>query len=95
MTERFGLWWCLWGAPTCSRFAVIEKMGDTEIIFVVEESTEGGFEARALGYSIFTEGDTMDELKVMLRDAVHCHFDDEARPRVIRLHQVKDEVIAV
>ena len=56
-------------------------MGDTEIIFGVEESPDGGYEARALGYSIFTQGDTMDELKEMLRDAVHCHLDDDARPR--------------
>ncbi len=69
-------------------------MADTEIIFSVEESPEGGYEARALGHSIFTQADTLDELRVMVRDAVRCHFDDAARPRLIRLHMVKDEVIA-
>ncbi len=69
-------------------------MADTEIIFSVEESPEGGYEARALGHSIFTQAETLDELRVMVRDAVRCHFDDAERPRLIRLHMVKDEVIA-
>ncbi|MGH9574388.1 MAG: 2-oxoisovalerate dehydrogenase, partial [Candidatus Acidiferrales bacterium] len=68
-------------------------MTETEIIFAIEESPEGGFEARALGHAIFTQADTIDELKVMLRDAVECHFDGAAKPRVIRLHWTKDEVI--
>ena len=67
----------------------------SEIVFVVEEAPEGGYTARALGEPIFTEADTMDQLRQMVRDAVHCHFpDDSARPKVIRLHSVKDEVIA-
>jgi len=68
-------------------------MLDSEIIFTVQESPEGGFEARALGHSIFTEAHTLDELREMVRDAVRCHFDPEAAPRLIRLHLVKDEVI--
>jgi predicted RNase H-like HicB family nuclease len=68
-------------------------MVDTEIIFAVEEAAEGGYIARALGHSIFTQGETMEELKAMVQDAVRCHFDDGERPRVIRLHWVKDEVI--
>jgi hypothetical protein len=70
-------------------------LGETEIIFSVEESPEGGYEARALGHSIFTQADNMDELKEMVRDAVCCHFDEDDRPRLIRLHLVKDEVIPV
>jgi hypothetical protein len=69
-------------------------MPDTEIIFSVLESPEGGYEARALGYSIFTQADTMDGLKKNVREAVQCHFDDREGPRVIRLHMVKDEVIS-
>jgi hypothetical protein len=65
-----------------------------EIIFVVAESPEGGYEARALGHSIFTEADSMEELREMVRDAVSCHFDDADRPSVIRLHLVRDELIA-
>ncbi|HEV2297333.1 MAG TPA: hypothetical protein VGR72_02315 [Candidatus Acidoferrales bacterium] len=69
-------------------------MAQSEIIFTVEESAEGGFEAHALGHPIFTQADTLDELKVMLRDAVACHFDTGMKPHVIRLHWVKDEVIS-
>ncbi len=70
-------------------------MPDTEIIFSVEESPEGGYEARALGHSLYTQGDTLEELKAMVQDAVRCHFDEASRPSVIRLHLVKDEVIPV
>ncbi len=66
---------------------------DTEIIFAVEESPEGGYEAKALGYSIYTQADTFDELRATVRDAVRCHFDEAIRPHVIRLHLVKDEVM--
>ena len=68
-------------------------MRPSEVIFLVEEAPEGGYTARALGYSIFTEGDSFDELRDMARDAVQCHFDDGERPLMIRLHFVKDEVI--
>ncbi len=64
-----------------------------EIIFIVEESPEGGFMAKGLGVSIFTEADTAEELKAAVKDAVHCHFDDND-PKLIRLHYVKDEVFA-
>jgi len=66
-----------------------------EIIFLVEESPEGGYEARALGYSIYTEAETLEELKSMVKDAIKCHFEDEEAPRLIRLHIVKDEVVAL
>lgn len=68
-------------------------MTESEIIFAVEESPEGGYEARALGHAIFTQADSFDDLKEMVRDSVRCHFDGSDRPRVIRLHLVKDEVI--
>ncbi|BCV22899.1 2-oxoisovalerate dehydrogenase [Moorella sp. Hama-1] len=68
---------------------------DKEILFLVEESPEGGYEARALGYSIFSEGESVEELKNSVRDAVRCHFEEKDLPLVIRLHFVKDEVIAV
>ncbi|QPJ64901.1 MAG: 2-oxoisovalerate dehydrogenase [Candidatus Nitrohelix vancouverensis] len=57
-----------------------------EIIFIVEESPEGGLEARALGHSIFTIADDIESLKLMVRDAVHCHFDTPEKPSMIRLH---------
>jgi len=68
---------------------------DKEIVFLVEESPEGGFEARALGMSIFTEGESLDEIRANVREAVRCHFEDNEQPQVVRLHYVKDEVIAV
>jgi predicted RNase H-like HicB family nuclease len=68
---------------------------DKEIVFLIEESPEGGFEARALGLSIFTDGETLEALKENVREAVRCHFEDNEQPQVVRLHYVKDEVIAV
>ena len=68
---------------------------DKEIIFVVEESPEGGYEARALGYSIYTEGESLKEIKELIKDAVRCHFDEKETPKVIRIHMVKDELIPV
>jgi hypothetical protein len=66
-----------------------------EIIFVVEEMEEGGYRAKALGVSIYTEAESMPQLKEAVRDAVHCHYDDaDERPKMIRLHLVKDELIA-
>jgi hypothetical protein len=70
-------------------------MSDSEIIFTVSESPEGGYEARALGQAIFTQAETLEELKALVQDAVRCHFDEAERPRVIRLHMVRDEVIPV
>ncbi len=67
----------------------------TEIVFIVEEAPEGGYTARALGHSIFTQAEDMPALREMVRDAVRCHFPDAGtRPKVIRLHFVSDEVIA-
>lgn len=66
----------------------------SEIVFVVEDAAEGGYTARALGHSIFTEADNADELRKMVQDAVRCHFDKTELPPVIRLHYVRDEVLA-
>jgi hypothetical protein len=66
----------------------------SEIIFVVEEAPEGGLIARAVGQSIFTQAATMAELHGHVRDAVRCHFEEGAQPKLIRLHFVRDEVIA-
>jgi len=66
----------------------------TDIHFIVEESPEGGYVARAVGQDIFTEADTLPELHVMLRDAVHCHFDEGQAPSLIRLHITREEVLA-
>lgn len=64
-----------------------------ELIFLVEDCAEGGYIAKALGESIFTQGETWQELQIQIRDAVDCHFE-ENKPQIIRLHYVRDEVIA-
>ena len=65
-------------------------MRPTEIIFEVTEAPEGGYDARALGYSIFTQGEDWSDLKAMARDAVLCHFAGDNAPQVIRLHLVRE-----
>jgi hypothetical protein len=65
----------------------------SEIIFVIEEAPEGGYTARALGASIVTEADTVEDIRAAIRDAVQCHFDGADVPRIIRLHFVRDEVM--
>jgi hypothetical protein len=66
----------------------------SELIFEVLEAAEGGFIARASGAAIFTEADTLDELRSQIRDAVRCHFDPGTEPRLIRLVIIREEVIA-
>ncbi len=80
-------------------FSIVSRLCYTltmekEIIFLVEESPEGGYQAKALGQSIYTEADTLQELRQMIRDAVNAHFEDATRPHVIRLHLVREEVMA-
>ena len=68
---------------------------EKEIIFVVEEDVEGGYHAKSLGHSVFTEGETIEELKENIKDALKCHFEREDDiPQIIRLHIVRDEVIS-
>jgi predicted RNase H-like HicB family nuclease len=67
----------------------------SEIIFVVEDSDEGGYTAKSLGHSIHTEGETLDELRENVKDAIRCHFEANEMPHIVRLHIVKDEVIAI
>lgn len=65
-----------------------------ELIFEVRDAEEGGYTARALGYSIFTEAETWEELRENVREAASLHFEDEAvRPKMIQLHFIKDELI--
>lgn len=66
-----------------------------EIVFNVDEDPEGGYVAQALGHSIVTQGETMEELRRMVQDAVRCHFESDERPHVIRLHILKQEVLPV
>jgi hypothetical protein len=67
----------------------------SELVLLVEEADEGGYVARALGESVFTQADTDEPLAEAVRDAVFCHFEPDERPRLIRLHFVRDEVLAL
>ena len=66
-----------------------------EIVFLVEDAVEGGLTARALGESIYTEADDLESLREQIRDAVSCHFEENDKPKLIRLHFVREEVLAV
>ena len=71
-------------------------MNTKEIVFIVEEDPEGGFNANALGHNIFTQADTLPQLKLMIKDALLCHLEsDEERPGIVRTHFVKDEVFTI
>ncbi|HLL16787.1 MAG TPA: hypothetical protein VK388_17140 [Pyrinomonadaceae bacterium] len=72
----------------------MKKADKDELIFLVEDAPEGGYTARALGVSIFTEADDLNSLRESVRDAVRCHFDEGQGPKIIRLHFVREEVIA-
>ena len=68
----------------------------SELVILIEEAPEGGYTARTLGESIFTEADDRESLKRNIIDAVNCHYEDRSKaPKVIRLHWVKDEVLAL
>ena len=66
-----------------------------EILFYIEDEIDGGYTASAVNYSIFTQGDTIEELRVNISDAVKCHFDGNKLPKIIRLHFVRQEVFAL
>ena len=66
-----------------------------ELIFIVNEAPEGGYTARALGESIFTEADSLEDLREKIREAVKCHFEDDNSPRVVRIHFVREEILSV
>jgi hypothetical protein len=70
-------------------------MKPKEIIFHIEESLDGGYEAQAAGHSIFTEAETIDELKKNIVEAVKCHFDTEEMPSVISLRYLKEEYLSL
>ena len=67
----------------------------SEIIFLVQESQDGGYFAKALGEGIVTQGDTLDELRTMIRDAVRCHFDEAEMPKIVHLHLTREETFAL
>ena len=70
-------------------------MIESEVIFLVEDAPEGSYSARALGYAIHTEADTLAELKTMIQDAIRCHFDEADGPAMAGLHLVRDQLIPI
>ena len=65
-----------------------------ELVFIVTQEADGGFVAEALGESIITQADTWDELRANVREAVTAFYFDRAAPQRLRLHLVRDEVLA-
>ena len=70
-------------------------MGMDELVFEVTSEEDGGYSAKAVGAAIFTQGDSWQELRTMVLDAVKCHYDADQIPSTIRLHLLRDEVLAV
>ena len=71
-------------------------MNTKEIVFIIEEDPDGGYNANALGHNIFTQADSLPALKTMIKDALLCHFEnEEERPAIVRTHFVKDEVFSL
>ena len=66
-----------------------------EIVFTITQESDGGFVAECLSHDIFTQGDTWEDLRANVREAVAGYFFDQPKPSVIRLHLVRDEVLAV
>ena len=66
-----------------------------DLIFLVDEFSDGHYEAKAVGHGIITEADSLDELRAMVRDAVACHFDEAERPTNVRLRIVREEIRAL
>jgi hypothetical protein len=66
-----------------------------EIIFLIENAPEGGYCAKALGHSIFTEADDLDSLKANIRDAVLTHFEEGKHPKIVRMHFVREETFGI
>ena len=65
-----------------------------EIVFSITQEADGGFVAECLSEDVFTQGDTWDVLRVNVREAVRAYFFDQVKPSLIRLHLVRDEVLA-
>lgn len=65
-----------------------------ELVFEVTQEADGGFVAEALGESIITEADSWGALRTNVREAVAAFYFDRPAPKRIRLHLVRDEVLA-
>lgn len=65
-----------------------------ELVFIIEDDLEGGFTAKAVGHSIFTDGNNRDELVANIKEAVGIHFDSGEMPKIIRLHFQREEFLA-
>jgi predicted RNase H-like HicB family nuclease len=65
-----------------------------EIVFSVTQESDGGYVAECLSYDIFTQGNTWEELRTNVREAVSAYFFDRPKPAAVRLHLVRDELLA-
>jgi predicted RNase H-like HicB family nuclease len=73
----------------------MSKVHISELVFEVTEEAEGGYSAECLTENIFTQGDTWEELRANVKEAVAVYFFDGAKPQSIRLHLVRDEVLTL
>lgn len=73
----------------------MNNRGSSELVFEVTEEADGGYSAEWLTENIVTQGDTWEELRVMVRDAVNAYFFDGPKPEWIRLHLVRNEVLSM
>ena len=56
-----------------------------EIIFLIEEAVEGGYSARALDHSIFTDGESIEDIKANIKDSIFSHFEENDLPKVVQI----------
>ncbi len=66
-----------------------------EIVFGITQEGDGGFVAECLSHDIFTQGNTWEELRANVQQATAAYFFDQPKPSSVRLHLVRDEVMAV
>jgi predicted RNase H-like HicB family nuclease len=73
--------------------AVLVDSFPMEIVFTVTQEGDGGYVAECLSHDIFTQGNTWEELRSNVREAVSAYFFDRPKPAVVRLHLVRDELL--
>jgi predicted RNase H-like HicB family nuclease len=66
-----------------------------KLLFVVQEDPNGGYIAKAPGYGIYTQGETMDELLANIKEAIQCHFEEGKSPASFTLHSIKRQEVAL
>lgn len=82
--------------PVTKRLVFCDFLNDDfvmEIVFTVTQESDGGYVAECLSHDIFTQGNTWEELRINVREAVSAYFFDQPKPAAVRLHLVRDELL--